>query len=268
MKKFKMMWSKSSGVIYPLILGLIIFILWQTTALNKMLDVSGQILPTPSHIVKIVKDNFSDMRPDIGTTLQVIIVGLITGSLLGYLLAVIAALFPNIGKGGITLVTAFNAIPIIAMTPVFMNLTKLDMAATSAERSLTAKIMVTTVVSMSSMSITAFRGLVELRPFSKDLLDSYACNKMVTLWKLRMPNSIPYVLTALKIGIPTAVITALVSEYFTESAIGVGYKIKSNIQNSQYAVGWAYILVACIIGITLYALLSIISGIILRHRKS
>ncbi len=268
MKKIKNMWSKCSGVAYPLILGIIILILWQSTALNKMLDVSSQILPTPKHILKIVSDNISKMSPDIGATLNVIIVGLLLGSLLGYLLAIIAALFPNVGRGGITLVTAFNAIPIIAMTPVFMNLTKLDVMANSDQRSITAKIMVTTVVSMSSMSITAYRGLVELRPFAKDLLDSYACNKMVTLWKLRMPNSIPYVLTALKIGIPTAVITAIVSEYFTESAIGVGYKIKSNIQNSQYAVGWAYILIACVIGISMFAILSIVSGIILRHRKS
>lgn len=268
MNKFKKVWSKCSGVIYPLAFGVIILILWQTTALNKLFGVSGQILPTPTHIVDVVSSNIGNMAPDIRATIQVILIGLLLGSVLGYLLAIVGALFPNVGKGGISLVTAFNAIPIIAMTPVFMNLTKLNVSASSDERSMIAKILVTTVVSMSAMSITAYRGLSELKPFSKDLLDSYACGKAKTLWKLRMPNSIPYVFTALKIGIPTAVITAIVSEYFTESATGIGYKIKSNIQNSQYAVGWAYIMVACIVGLVLYAILSIVSGIILRHRKS
>lgn len=268
MKKFKKVWRRFSGIIYPLILGIIIIVLWQTTALNKIFNVSGQILPTPTHIIDIIRSNFNNMSPDITATLQVIFVGLLFGSLLGYCLAIIGALFPNIGKGGISLITAFNAIPIIAMTPVFMNLTKLNVSASSDSRSMVAKIIVTTVVSMSSMSITAYRGLSELKPFSQDLLDSYACGKATILWKLRMPNSVPYVFTALKIGIPTAVITAIVSEYFTESAVGIGYKIKSNIQNSQYAVGWAYIAIACIVGISLFAILSFISGIVLRHRKS
>ena len=106
---------------------------------------------------------------DIWSTISAIFIGLFIGSIIGYLLAIFAALFPVAGKGGISLVTAFNAIPIIALTPVFMNLTKIG-GGSSDFRSMMAKIMVVTVVSMSSMSITAYRGLTELKPFSDDLL--------------------------------------------------------------------------------------------------
>lgn len=267
MKFLKRRWNNISSVLYPLLLGILLIVLWQTGATNKILNIKELVLPKLSRIFDILAKNFSSMQTDIQTTLIVIIVGLLIGSILGYALAVLAALFPKAGKGGLALIGVFNAIPIVALAPVFINLTTVFTTEVE-QKAFTAKVIVVTLVSMSSMSITSYRGLTELRPFSKDLLESYACGKFKILWKLRMPNSIPYVFTALKIGIPTAVISTLVCEYFTEATKGVGYKINSLINLSQFATAWAYIIVACLIGIIMYMILMIVEGISLRHRKS
>ena len=42
----------------------------------------------------------------------VIIIGLLFGSVLGYAAAIGATVSPKIGKGGLTVISAFNAIPI------------------------------------------------------------------------------------------------------------------------------------------------------------
>lgn len=252
--------DKVKGVMYPVIFGIIIFILWQCKALNHLFNVSEQILPSPTHICEIISDNIVKMIPHIKNTMIEILVGLLIGSVLGYLLAVLAALFPIAGKGGISLVTAFNAVPIIALTPVLLNISKL-ISKDVEVRSMIAKISVIAVVTMASMSITAYRGLTETKPFAEDLLQSYACKKRTILWKLRIPNSIPYIFTSLKIGIPTSVISALVSEYFTESSTGVGYQIRSNVTLMQYPTAWGYIFVACLIGIIMYAILMIVQVI-------
>ena len=86
-------------------------------------------------------------------------------------------------------------------------------------------------------------------------------------FKLRIPNSIPYVFTALRVSVPACVISALVSEYFAEYVIGVGRQIRENIVLAQYATAWAYILVACVIGIAMYVLLLITEGILLKGRR-
>ena len=86
--------------------------------------------------------------------------------------------------------------------------------------------------------------------------------------KLRLPNSIPYVFTALKVSVPASVITALVSEYFAEYRAGVGRQIRENILIAQYATAWAYIAVACLIGIILFVLLLMAESIFLRKRRS
>ena len=55
-----------------------------------------------------------------------------------------------------------------------------------------------TIVSIASMTLNAYRGLTELPPFSLDLMKSYAAKKLTVLFKLRAPNSIPFVFTSLR----------------------------------------------------------------------
>ena len=113
------------------------------------------------------------------------------GSLLGYLLAIVATIFPKWGSGGLTIVSAFNAIPIIAIAPILNNLTK-DFSKDPNIRSMLAKMLVVMITCTVSMSINAFRGFTELKPFSEDLMKSYAASKVTVFMKLRIPNSLSY----------------------------------------------------------------------------
>ena len=98
-------------------------------------------------------------------------------------------------------------------------------------------------------------------------MQSIAATKRQVFFKLRVPNSLPFVFTALRVSVPGSVISALVSEYFAEYIIGVGRQIRENIVLAQYATAWAYILVACVMGILLYMVLLILEGILLKGRK-
>ena len=192
--------------------------------------------------------------------------GLLLGSLLGYGIAVIATIFPKWGAGGLTIVSAFNAIPIVALAPVINNWTR-DFSNDVSTRSTFAKILVVTIFCTASMSVNAFRGLTELKPFSEDLMKTYAARHTTVFAKLRLPNSVPYVFTALKVSVPASVIGALVSEYFAEDTVGVGRQIRENIVKGQYPTAWAYIAVACLIGISMYAILMLAEHFILKRRK-
>ena len=49
-------------------------------------------------------------------------------------------------------------------------------------------------------------------------------------------------------------IYAYVSEYFGGAQDGLGSRITSNIANSKNAVGWAYVLGACLLGLAFYVI--------------
>lgn len=262
---FRYKLDRAGTVLYPLLFGIIIFVLLQSGDFQKMIGVDEFVLPRPGNVFNIISDSFPKVWLNIKATLIASLGGLLLGSVLGYLIAVVATIFPKWGSGGLSIVGAFNAIPIVALAPVITNWTK-DTSSDAQVRSMIAKIIVVMLMCTATMSINAYRGLTELKPFSKDLLESYAAKKSTIFTKLRLPNSVPYIFTALQVGVPLAVISAIVSEYFAEYVIGVGRQIRENIVLAQYSTAWAYISVACIIGITLYALLMVIKGIMLKHR--
>ncbi len=253
-------------VLYPVLFGVAVLVLWQTQALHWLLGADTFTLPLPTRILTILGDNVSPILVNVRATVIVALGGLVLGSLLGYGLGILAAAFPKWGVSGLTVVSAFNAIPIIAIAPILNNLTR-DVSTDPSLRSMVAKMLVVTITCTVSMSINAYRGLTEVKPYSEDLMKSYAARPLDVFFKLRAPNSVPYIFTALRVSVPGCVISALVSEYFAEFIVGVGRQIRENIVLAQYATAWAYIVVACLIGILLYAALLIAESALLKGRR-
>ena len=260
------LWDRITTFVYPVAFGVVLVVMWQTQLLHRLIGADTFTLPVPARIFAIIDDNLPDIFRNVQATLLVALGGLALGSLLGYGLGIIAAVFSKWGKGGLTLASAFNAIPIIAIAPILNNLTK-DVSTDANIRSMVAKILVVTITCTVAMSVNAYRGLTELKPFSLDLMHSYAATPRQIFTKLRLPNSVPFIFTALRVSVPGSVISALVSEYFAEYITGVGRMIRENIVLAQYATAWAYITVACLMGIAMYILLLVFEGILLKGRR-
>ena len=254
------------AVVYPAAFGALIIALWQTGILHRLLNTSEVILPVPTKIAEIINDNGAAILQNTRITLSVIIPGLIIGSVIGYILAVLACFSPRFGGTGLTVIAAVSAVPIVALSAVMLQWTR-RVSTDVSVRSYVMKLLIVIIVSIASMTLNAYRGLTELPPFSLDLMKSYAAKKFTVLFKLRAPNSIPFVFTSLKVSVPASVMAALVSEYFAEKVCGVGRMIRENILKAQYSTAWAYIAVACIIGIVLFAVLSAAENLVMKKRR-
>ena len=113
------------------------------------------------------------------------------------------------------------------------------------------RLMVTLVVYFIVL-VNVARGLREVGATQLELMRSYAASDVAILRKVRVPNAVPYLFTALRIAAPASVITAFVSEYFGGSQNGLGSRIVSNIAMSNNAAAWAYVLGACLLGLAFY----------------
>ena len=145
----------------PVLFGALIFTLWQTKVLHALFKTDEIILPLPTRIGSIIGDNFTNMLPQIASTLIVALGGLVLGSILGYFIGVAGAVFKKWGMGGLTIVSAFNAIPLVALAPVINNWTR-DLSSVVDIRSTVAKIITVTIFCTASMSVNAYRGLTVL----------------------------------------------------------------------------------------------------------
>lgn len=255
-----------SVFVLPILLGILIFVLWQGQILHVIFNTNTFTLPVPTKIASLMADNIGKVWDNTVSTVTVAAIGLLLGSFLGYGTAIVASLFPNMGRGGLAIVGAFASIPVVALAPVMNNWTK-DVSKEASIRSMVAKIIVVMLIAAANMALNAYRGLTELKLYSEDLMATFAASGGKTLMKLRIPNSVPYIFTALKVSVPASIMTAIVSEYFAEYIIGIGRQIRENIVLAQYAIAWVYIAAACIIGILSYVILMIAQSILLRRYR-
>jgi len=235
--------NRLKAVLWPLGFGVAFLTVWQLGGFHAALGLMPFQLPLPSEIADALIRTAAKTAGDAADTLSGALAGMILGSVLGFGVALTAALFPRWGYGALVVVSALNAVPIVALSPI-MNRWFSD--------GMSQKIGVVTLVTMAAMAINAYRGLTDLKPFSLDLMQSYAAKRSIVLFHLRLPNALPSIFTALKISVTTALISAIVSEYFASSTTGLGFGIKDNLRKAEMAMGWAYITVASIAGIALY----------------
>jgi len=241
--------TKVINILWPLAFGFAFIMIWQLGFLHKILDLKPFQLPIPTEIASTLAQNLTKALKDCGVTISGALIGMIIGSFFGFMIAVIATIFPKWGYGGMILITAFNAVPIVALSPM-MNLW--------FTTGMGQKIGVVTVVCMAAMAINAYSGLNSIKPFSIDLMHSVAANKWTIFTKLRLPNSLPNIFTAFKINIASAIIAAIISEYFAASTSGLGFGIKDNLRKAEMAMGWSYIVVASVAGVLLYCIILLV----------
>ncbi len=142
------------------------------------------------------------------------------------------------------LAAAVNAMPIIALAPIFNTMF-------STTSSVPRRLVVTLVV-FFPLFVNALRGLRQVAPIHRELMDSYAAGGWTFARVVRIPGALPFVFTGLRLASSLAVIAAVVAEYFGGLQNGLGTRITSAASNTAYPRAWAYVAAACALGLVFY----------------
>ena len=84
---------------------------------------------------------------------------------------------------------------------------------------------------------------------------------MAVLRKVRIPNMLPFLFTALKVGATLAFIGALVGEYFGGTSEVLGQFVLTSMSSGRFDLAWAGILIGAVAAIVAYLSVSIIERI-------
>ena len=82
--------SAVQSVVLPLIFGAALITAWQTGLLHILLNTDEYVLPYPTRIITIISENTDKIMVNVWASVQVAVLGLLLGSLLGYLIAIFA----------------------------------------------------------------------------------------------------------------------------------------------------------------------------------
>jgi NitT/TauT family transport system permease protein len=148
------------------------------------------------------------------------------------------------------LAAGLAAVPIVALTPILNNMFDIT--------SRTPRVLVTAIIVFFPVFVNVTRGLVQVQPVQLELMRSMNAQPRTVLRLLRVPNTIPFFFTAMKISAPMAVIAALVAEYFGGPQLGLGSRIASSAANTAYGRAWAYVVAAIITGLLFYLIVLLV----------
>ena len=233
--------------------------LWQV--LVDALNIQKFILPKPTEIISALKQNWSTLRVRGVATFEVALGGFGIGVGLGMLAALCLARWRRLGKALLPYAIAANAIPIIAFAPIFNNWFGL--------LNPVSKMAIASVICFFPVMVNTLRGLTSVHPSSIELMRSYAAGEAATFRRVRIPNSLPYVFSGLKVATVLAMIGAVVSQYFGGlRTTSLGLFIKENTAEARFAQAWAAIVVASVLGVGLYLSVALIERFALRWHPS
>jgi len=226
----------------PALFGGLFLAGWQALVVAN--DIKPYLLPKPSAIWTQLVDNAEDILATARVTGTNALVGLAVGALLGVLAALVASRFRVVDSLLVPLAAAVNAMPIIALAPIFNTM----FSTTSA----IPRRLVVSLVVFFPLFVNTLRGLRQVTPIHRELLDSYAAGGWTFARKVRLPGALPFVFTGLRLAASLAVIAAVVAEYFGGLQNGLGTRITSAAANTAYPRAWAYVAASCALGLIFY----------------
>ena len=231
---------------------------WQW--LLPLLGVERYLLPPLSDVLQAFWESRTDLLEAGWITFKEAFGGFVLGCSLAFGSALCLARWRPLGSALMPYMIAANAVPIVAFAPITN--------AWFGTLSPWSKVVIAAVLCFFPVLVNTLRGLTSVRPESLELMRSYAAPERVTFARVRIPNSLPFVFSALKIASVLAMIGAVVGDYFGGSTEALGVQIVSAVSLAQYETAWAAILVASAIGIAFYATIAVVERIVLSWHPS
>jgi NitT/TauT family transport system permease protein len=186
-------------------------------------------------------------------------IGFVLGAIIGITLAAAFVHSRLLERAFVPYVIASQTIPIIALAPMIVF---------AFGPSVTSVVIIATYLTFFPVTIAMIRGLRSPDPRALELMRSYAASRWSVFWKLRMPASLPYLFTALKISATASIVGAIVGEGPGGIPDGLGRAIVNF--NTQYISGpeklWATILACALLGIAFFTIIRIAEILVLRSR--
>jgi NitT/TauT family transport system permease protein len=207
-------------------------------------DIQKFLLPRPSAIVSSFWNDRHTLWPAGWYTFKEALGGFVIGSLAGMAVATVIGRFRILGTALMPIAIAANAIPIIAFAPIF------DVWFDPISPH--SKIAIAAVLCFLPVMVNTLRGLQSASPRQIELMRSYACSDFEIWRRVRVPTALPYIFTALKVASVLAMIGAIIGEYFGGSFNALGVLINNDANIFDFQQAWAGILVASLLGLSLY----------------
>jgi NitT/TauT family transport system permease protein len=178
--------------------------------------------------------------------------GFLLGATFGFAIGVVLVHSGLLQRGLLPYIVMSQTVPILAIAP--MVVVWVNPKLPDPVQGWGAVAVIAAYLTFFPVAINTLRGLQSADPRALELMRSYAANRWRVLWKLRVPASMPYLFSALKVSATASVVGAIIGELPASIQDGLGGAI---LNFNQYYTSnptrlWATNLVAAALGIVFF----------------
>jgi NitT/TauT family transport system permease protein len=188
--------------------------------------------------------------------------GFLLGGVIGFALAIIFAHSSLLQRGLLPFVVASQTVPILAIAPmVVIWMSRIGATEWSVP-------MIAAYLTFFPVVIYTLRGLTSVPQTALELMQSYAASRREILFKLRIPNALPQIFTALKISATASVVGAIIGELPSGIQDGMGIAILNfaRYYNQSPPRLWATIAASGLLGILFFMAIALIERVVVRWK--
>jgi NitT/TauT family transport system permease protein len=202
-----------------------------------LLKLPAFILPSPQQVAERAVAAIGDgtLLRNLGTTLLEVLSGLITGSLLAWLLGYWLARSRLLERVLSPFLVASQAIPMVAIAPLLV---------IWFGSGLFSKVLICALIVLFPVLVNTVVGLRAVPDHLRDLMHSMRATRLQMLRYLEIPAATPVLLGGLRIGATLSVIGAVVGELVGADR-GLGFLI--NVGRGQYDTALVFVAVFALI---------------------
>lgn len=194
-------------------------------------------------------------------TLRSTLWGFLLGTSIGILGAVAITYSRVTNKSLMPWAIISQTIPIVALAPMIIVVS----SQVGIEERGVPKAIISAYLCYFPVLVSMVKGLGSPNPSELDLLKTYNANSSQSFWKLRLPASLPYLFTSLKVGVAAALVGTIVGELPTGAISGLGARILIGDQFGTPLAIWSALFMAAILAGLLVTLVDSAQRITLRR---
>ena len=188
------------------------------------------------------------------------ILGFALGTALGIALAIGIVYNRTMDMSVMPWVIASQTIPILAIAP--MIIVVLNAVGISG---LLPKAMISMYLSFFPVVVGRVKGLRSPSTMQLDQMRTWNASPSQTFWRLRLPSSMPYLFTSLKIAMAASLVGAIVGELPTGAVAGLGARLLAGSYYGQTIQIWSALIMAATLAAILVGLIGLIQRVTLKR---
>jgi NitT/TauT family transport system permease protein len=211
---------------------------------------------------------FSVVVDGVWFSFRLVLVGFTMGVVAGVLLAVLMTRLRVAERAMLPYLVISQTVPLIALAPLVATWGgKIEIAGWEWPKWMSASVL-GAFLTFFPIAVGTLRGLQSPNPAALELMDSLASPWRKTLFKLRFPAAVPYIVPALKLGAAGAVIGVVVSEISIGLRGGIGRLVTEFGQKatSDPAIVYTAVIGASVLGLLMAGLVAVADALFMRNR--